>query len=286
MSPLLFNVNSLTPSCFVNFGPFKIGGIVDSPALFYESIRTLLQESSSAGSVEFHEKSYTLVIKTKLITIPVTWNILMERLESTADVKCQFLVKQIEKLAAFNEELSARVKHLEEINGTPAKVERSLFAAVNLANFTLSGDRKTISKNVGTGNGYQGFLSEHSIAAMGNKFTVALTNMGTNLMVGVARKGTAMAGGIYSKAGSWMLYFNNGQTHSFFANGAAAAAVSTRIAVNNGSQLSVRLDPLNEQIYFRVNGSVIYTADIQLKPYADFFAAVDCYDAGQSLSFV
>lgn len=225
-----------------------------------------------------------MVVKTKVILIPVTWTITLERLETTADVKCDFLLRQVEQLTVSNKELSARLKSIEEIFGAPERVERPLFAAVNVPNFTISADRRTVSKNPNTNCAWQGFLSEHSIAAMGNKFTVALANWGTNLMVGVARRGIDPTGGLYSKAGSWMLYFSGGSTHCFYSNG-GGAAVSTRIETSNGSQITVRLDPFNEQIYFKINGSVLYTGDIP-KPFCDLYAAVDFNEASQSISFV
>ena len=244
----------------------------------------LLEEKLTTGSVEFIEKRSILVVKTKLLAMPVTWTIPMERLESTADVK--FLVKQMEQLTASNKQLTARVKFLEEfISETPNKVERPLFAAVNIPNFTLSANRKTVTRN--SGGGWQGFLSEQPILAMGNRFTLTLTNMGSNnglLMVGVAKRGTDPANGLHSKAGSWMLYLFSGFTYKLFSNN-IGIAINLSIPIANGSQLTVCLDPINEVIYFKPNGCLLYTLDVP-KPFSDLYAAVDFYEINQSVSFM
>ena len=243
----------------------------------------LLEEKLTTGSVEFIEKRSILVVKTKLLAMPVTWTIPMERLESTADVKCEFLVKQMEKLTASNKQLTTRVKSLEElISGTPDKVERPLFAAVNIPNLTLSADRKTVTRN--SGSGWQGFISEQSILAMGNRFTLTLTNIGSNILVGVAKRGTDLANGFHSKAGSWMLYIVSGSTYYLYSNG-IGIAINSRIPIANGSQLTVRLDPINEVIYFQANGCLLYTLDVP-KPFSDLYAAVEFNEANQSVSFM
>lgn len=244
----------------------------------------LLREKSTFGSVEFNEKSSTLVVNTKLILVPVTWNIPMKRIESATALKCQFLEKQVEQLTDANKALTDRMKFLEEQIGfgEPKKVESPIFAAVTVPNFTISADRKTVNADLYAT--WHGFLSEHSLTAMGNKFTVCLNNIGTSLMVGVARRGTDPKNGLSYKTSSWMLCINGGSTYQFYSNG-AGATVTTRIAVANGSQLTVRLDTLNEQLYFKINGNVLYTADIP-KPFSDLYAAVDLNYAYQSIGFV
>ena len=214
----------------------------------------------------------------------------MVRLESTADVKCEFLVKQMEQLTASNKQLSARVNFLEEfIAGTPDKVERPLFAAVNMHNFTISSDRKTITRNSNDTSGWQSVFSEQTVAAMGNRFTLTLINMGTELSVGVAKRGTGTspANGLHSNAGSWMLFFASGFTEAFYSNGSYTelSDSSSESRTGNGCQLTVRLDPLNELIYFKANGFLLYTADIP-KPFSDLYAAVDFHDGNQSVSFI
>ena len=231
----------------------------------------LLEEKSPTGSVEFIEKQNILVVKIQLLVIPVTWNIPMERLESTADFKCEFLVKQVEQLTASNKQLTARVKSLEEfIAGTPDKVELPVFASLNVPNYTLSADRKTITRNKGSGT--QGFLSEQSIPAMGNRFTLTLTNMGENIKVGVAKRGTSGANGLYSKAGSWMLYLE--YKYWFYVQDYSERPITAK----NGSQV-------NELIYFLVDGCLRYTVGIP-KPFSDLYAAVDLNEANQSVSFI
>ena len=246
----------------------------------------LFNEKTPTGSVQFIEQNSILIVKTKLLALTVTWAIRMERLESTADVKFEVLKKQMEQLTASNKQLTARVKSLEELNARiPDKFERPMFAAVNVPNYTLSSDRKTLTRNGGLG--WQGFLSEQSIAAMGNRFTLILTNMGTNIMVGVAKRGTSPANGLYSKAGSWMLYIGYGSTYYLRSNN-TSTLVNPSKPIANGSQLKVRLDPIDELIFFEANGcvlTVLYTADAP-KPFSDLFAAVDFCEANQSVSFI
>ena len=187
----------------------------------------------------------------------VTWTIPLERLESTAKMKCEFLEKRVEQLEAPNKELSDSVKYLKQTLGMPEKVQRPLFAAINNTKFTLSADRKTLVKNANTGNGWQGFVSEQSLLAIGNRFTLNLTKVGSHLIVGVARRGTDPTDGLYSKAGSWMLYIVNGSIYSFYNNGTEVTAAN-KASGANGGKLSVSVDPATMQLVFELNGAAVH----------------------------
>ena len=163
-------------------------------------------------------------------------------------------------------------------------MNRPLFANVSNQFFTLSEDRKTVSKNTGYLATFQGFLSQQSLEAIGNTFTVDLTKCGSYVLVGVARRGTEPAGGLFSKAGSWMLQLTNGYTSYFFSNGNKGIIV-TPLSINKDGQLIILLDLLKSQILFKSNGIVLYTADIP-KPFTDLHAAIDLYESGKSVSFL
>ena len=127
--------------------------------------------------MEFVESRNALVIQAKIPALDIKWTIPLERLVSTADVKCEFLVKQLEamtiklnalsssndKLVTSNKEISESAKYLKQTIGLPEKIQCPMFAAINNTNFTLSADRKTLVRNEGTG--FQGFVSEHSLLA-------------------------------------------------------------------------------------------------------------------------
>ena len=213
----------------------------------------------------------------------VTWTIPLERLESTADVKCEFLVKQVEQLAASNKELSDSVKYLTQALGLPEKVQSPLFAAFNNTNFTLSADRKTLVKNAGTGNWWQGFVSELSLVAISNRFTLSFTTTHSNLMVGVVKRGTNPTNGFCSKTGSWMLHLCQGSIDHFYYNG-SATAVSNRTSITNGSRLTVCLEPQTQQLVFELNGTLVHSAALSENPF-NLLAAVDFYEAGHSVNF-
>ena len=217
-----------------------LGGLADSLKILYDSIRLLLEDKSSSGCVEFIENCSLLILKFKILAIPVTWTIPMNR---------------------------------------------PLFANVSNPFFTLSEDRKTVSKNTGYLATFQGFFSEQSLEAIGNTFTVDLTKCGSTVLVGVARRGTDPAGGLFSKAGSWMLQLTNGYTNYFFSNGNKGTPATAPISINKDSPLIVLLDPFKSQILFKSNGKVLYTADIP-KPFTDLHAAIDLYESGKSVSFL
>ena len=80
----------------------------------------------------------------------------IERIETTADVKCEFLVKQVEQL-------TSRITHLEQLMGVGKNAQqRPVFAAVNVDYYSLSDDRRKVT-NSGMGTAWQGFLSEQSL---------------------------------------------------------------------------------------------------------------------------
>ena len=263
-----------------------------SASILFHSIRLLLSENlhSGCGSVEFIESRSTLMVSAKFLAMDVEWPILLERLESTVDMKCDFLVKElgalkssIDQLVASNKELSDSVKYLKQTLGLPEKVQRPLFAAINNTNYTLSADRKTLVKNANTGNEWQGFVSEQSLLAIGNRFTLNLTIEDSALMVGVARRGTDPTDGLYSKAGSWMLYIVNGSIYSFYNNGNEVTAANKATGANGG-KLSVSVDPATMQLVFELNGAAVHNvAPSELS--FNLFPAVDLFEAYQSVTF-
>ena len=174
--------------------------------------------------MEFVENRSTLVIKTKLLGKTVTWNIEMERVDSISDEKAEALAKQVEELTARvkqleqtnSEHLAARVKQLEQYNpealtlrlkhveerlGVGKKqVQRLQFADVTYPNFTLSSDRTMVTSTGSTRNQFQGFLSEQPISAIGNKFVVTFDKVGVDQIVGVTTRNTSTTNiGFYSQ---------------------------------------------------------------------------------------
>ena len=138
----------------------SVGGFLDSSLLLFESLRLLCspEAESQLGSVEFIESRGTLVAKCKLLARDVMWIISLERLDSTADVKCEFLVRQVAELNARVldlesndfQDLAARVAKLEMMNDPNKHVQSSNpneLQAVTEAKETTSQDRKTVSKN-------------------------------------------------------------------------------------------------------------------------------------------
>ena len=265
------------------------GGFIESPSVLFNSIRSIFSENSQSGSVIFVESRSTLVIKTKLLVVDVTWTIPMERLEVPLDVKFAFLVNQMnalkastEKLSLVSEQLTSRIVRLEGQLGFshPTRV----FAPVNDENFTLSMDRITLKKTHG-GAKWQGFLSEHSLQTMFCRFTMSInTAARSHLIVGVAKHGTDPVGGFYSKAGSWMLYIHDGSTADVRYNG-NQINTCVKVPVTNGSLISVRINPYKKRLKFLVNGATVHIVEIS-EPAANLFAAVDFSTDGQSVTFV
>ena len=72
------------------------GGFLESTSELFEAIRSALNSNFPNASVKFIEKQSTLVINSKHLEKSLTWKIQLERLETTADTKCAFLVKQME----------------------------------------------------------------------------------------------------------------------------------------------------------------------------------------------
>ena len=110
---------------------------------------------------------------------------------------------------------------------------------MTVPNFTLSADRKTVRKNAGA-NGKYGFLSEQSLAAMGNKFTVELTTSGSDLMVGVALRDVDHDDGYGMREGSWMLLLGKASNCCFYCNDDDGTEFTTRTEISDGCLLCVR----------------------------------------------
>ena len=279
----------------------SIGGCLDSPLLLYESLQMLLSPGAQCGSVEFVESGGTLVVKSKFLARDMTWSITMERLESTPDVKCDFIVHQVEDLNArvmdleekddddFDDnDLTARVKKLEQLLGLEKPVRAHVFRAVALPNYTLSPDRKTVSKNAGASGACQAFLSEQPITATGNAFTVLINNFGTGtngLLAGVAKRDTNLRGGLHSKVGAYVVYLPKGSAHTFFKDGIRINC-ENRIVARALSRLSVRFDPTCSRLSFELdNTELLPKLEITEANASQLFPVVDLYDAEQSVSF-
>ena len=95
-----------------------------------QSVRLSLSLSQLSAGVEFIEKTKYSCNQLKLLAKSVTWKIQLERLETTAEVKREFLVKQVEQL-------TSRLNNLEELLGVGKGVQQPVFATVNVANYTL-----------------------------------------------------------------------------------------------------------------------------------------------------
>ena len=229
-----------------------------------EAIRSILSFDSQSGSVEFNEKLHTLVIVSKLPVQTLTWNIPMDRLETTCDVKCEFL-----------DALSP------------------VFAADNVPEcFTISENRKTVNSerwsyicNVGdTTTAWRGFLSEQLISAFSNKFVVSLVALGTtNLMVGVAKRG-AVTNGVLSKTESWMLHLH-GINIFRFCGPHVATCIGTTTPFRYGSRLTVSFTE-NGLLCFELDGTFVHSSQLAGSDASELFAAVNLRDPGQSVTFV
>ena len=267
---------------------FCLGGILKTPVELLEAIRSILSSDSQSDSVEFNEKLHTLVIVSKLPVQTVTWNIPMDRLETTPDVKCEFLLELLANLLA-------RAEHLEDLLGIGAAKDTlsPVFAAGNVPQcFTISENRKTINSErwsnickVGdTTTAWRGFLSEQPISAFSNKFVVSLVALGTtNLMVGVAKRG-AVTNGILSKTESWMLHLHSNNSLRF-----CGPHVATCIGISTtfrfGSRIAVSVTE-NGLLCFESDGTLVHSSQLTCSDASELFAAVNLLDPGQSVTFV
>ena len=115
------------------------------------------EAESQSVSVELLKARGTLVAKCKLLARDVMWIISLERLESTANVKCEFLECQVAELNARVldlesndfQDIAARVKKLEKIKDPNKDVlsNQHELQAVTVEKETTSQDRKSVSKN-------------------------------------------------------------------------------------------------------------------------------------------
>ena len=216
------------------------------------------------------------MITSKLLAETVTWTIPLERVEATADEKFEFLVKQLGQV-------TLRLTHLEELLEVGKDVQRPVFAAINIANYTLSSDRRKVTKS-GNDSSWQSFLSEQSFSAMGNKFKISLDVIyySQSVAIGVAKKNIATNGGVHTKNGSWMVYLYLGKYYLIFNNGSNKHCGQTQF--RTGSRLAVSLELITKQLSFELDGALVYS--LALADTNDLFAAVDLSDKDTSLSFI
>lgn len=264
--------------------------------MLFDSLQILLSTDSQSDSckIEFIEKRRSLIIHCKLLAREMTWTFPMERLESTADVKCEFLVRQDEELTARvkhleiknSEDFAMRLKQLEKLLGVKKGIVSHVFQDVAVSNCTLSNDRKTVMKSLGSSSSFQAFMSEQPITATDNTFTVIINSFGTDLEIGVAKREITLQGGLYSQSGAFLVYFSNGSTNRFY-NSRAEITPTTRVSLRAGSSLTVRFDALSNKLSFEIDGTallpVLTLADINA---SQLFPVVDLYNPGQSISFV
>ena len=274
-----------------------------------EAIRSGLSSDAQSGSVMFNEKLHSLVIVSKLPVQTLTWNILMERLETTPDVKCEFLLEllanlmaraeHLEKLLGIGAEIPPVEESLSPVEDSLSPVEDSLspvFAADKVPEcFTLSGNRKTICSerlpyicNFGdTRIAWRSILSERPISAFSNKFVVSVVTLSgaTNLMVGVAKRG-AVTNGLLSKTESWMLHLHGVNRFNFYGPRVASCSGTTS-PKRNGSRLAVKLTE-NGLLRFELDGTLTtsYHLTCEDADASELFAAVNLRDPGQSVSFI
>lgn len=179
---------------------YRVSMLQEASSTYLPNSSVRLSSDSQSGSVEFIEKQSTLVITSKLLAKCVTWKIQLERIETTTDVKCEFLVKQVEQL-------TSRLSHLEELLGVGKDVQHPVFAEFGNYPCTLSDDRRKLTVLKNYGGRWQEFLSEQPLSSMGHKFQISLDVLEdhSSVMIGVAKRNTPTNAGVYSKAGSWML---------------------------------------------------------------------------------
>ena len=251
----------------------------------------LLTPESQSGSVEFVESRGTISIKFKILARDVTWNIPMERIEATADVKCEFLVRQIAELNVrlsdnSSDNFASRVAKIEKLLGIDTGVRTHVFRAVTVPNYTLSQNRKRVSKNAGTLDSYQAFLSEQPITATSNSFTVVINNLGIHLHIGVAKQETKLQGGIYKNACAYIVYLNQGLPESLSNNRSAEIPIQNKVVACAGSRLIVRFDPTSSRLSFELDGiALLPKLEIAGTNASQLFPVVDLYNAEQSVSF-
>ena len=282
-------------------------GVFDSPCDLFDSIRSALapDSQSQADSVEFVENCSSLVIKSKLHKKTVTWNIQFERLDWMSDGKTETLAKRVEELTArvkqleqYNpeqqltarvqqleqhnvEQLTQRLKHMEELLGVGKQVQPLQFAVVTYPNFSLSADRTKVTKTGTETNCWQGFLSDQPISAVGNMFVVVFDKIGSK-MVGVSKRNTPTKDGLYTHAGSWMLDNWEGTNYCFH-NSKQGIGLGTKTQFNSGSRLTVSVSPAG-LLSFELEGTLLHT--FQLPDTVDLYAAIDMAEPGQSATFV
>ena len=253
----------------------------------------LLIPGSQSGSVEFVESRGIILIKFKMLARYVTWSIPMERLESTANVKCDFLVRQMADLNArlldnTSEDLAARVAKIEKLLGIETPVQSHVFRAFTLPDYTLSEDRKTVSKNAGTNSHYQAFISEQPLTAKNNTFSVLLNSFGTGInghLIGVAKRDTNLRGGLHKTVGAYLVYLPKILRYSFYKDGHQISGQDNAMA-HDGSRLTLRFEPTTSRLSFELDGTALLpTMKITGTNAAQLFPIVDLFSAEQSVSF-
>lgn len=168
-----------------------------------------------------------------------------------------------------------------------------LFAPVDNAiteRFEISADRKVVSKKAGTGNGWQGFLSENPFPPEGRfKITIVLNYIGTkNMTVGITRRNIDKTNGCYLKQGmAWMLYLANGYFH-FDGNDKKLAYLDiNKVWFDRGDEITILFDSKSRQIAYEINGFPLGPAfRIPPPPQVgeEFYLAIDLHEQEQSVS--
>ena len=288
------------------------GNLLDSPLRLFESLRMLLSLKEQSISAELVESSTTLVVKLKYFTRDLTWEFPMdiERPELPLvqiDEEYEILMRQVKNpytrvikleekdLVDDDCDHSERVKkHVQlcELFGYPPWREH-LFRSVEMPNYTLSPDRKTVSQNAGPSGACQAFLAEQPIGATGNTFTVIINSFGTGsngLLVGVAKSNTSLWGGLHSKVGAYVVLLPNGsEAHpdTFFKNGVKISGKKrTTRQVRAGSRLVVRFDPASNQLSFELDkNALLPELAVTGADRFQLYPVVDLFGAEQSISF-
>ena len=142
-----------------------------------------------------------------------------------------------------SDNFAARVAKIEKLLGIDTGVRAHVFRAVTVPNYTLSQDRKTVSKNTGTSDSYQAFLSEQPITATGNSFTVVINNIGIELDIGVATEELKLQGGIYNDACAYSVFLDKGKPmglaniyypkYSYFIENKVIACAGSRLTLRS-----------------------------------------------------
>ena len=249
---------------------YVIENVLQSTLELFNAICEAFSPSFPSGTISFDEENICLLIKNNIfLSKQNLWKITLKEIAFTPDEKFTFLTQRLDVFQWVT--------------------LHPLFSQVEKPNFKISRDGKAVTKNAGTGNGWQGFLSETPFPPEGKfKITIDLTHLGNSkyIMIGVAKKGIDTTNGCFVKPGmAWMLNLTDGL---FYFNGndkRIAYLDINRVWFNMGDELTILFDIKSRLLAYELNGFPLGTAyRIPAFP-EELHLAIDLNEPEQNVSF-